>query len=92
MAIAGLERGDEHITATLIGHLLRGVGMGGSVRKSIVDVFWNLGGPRERGTDIDARDRHGRTALHEEAYQGRAAVVQLLVEKGAGISVWHAMF
>jgi len=44
IAIARLERGDEHITTMLIGHLLRGVGMGASVRKSIVDVFWNLVG------------------------------------------------
>jgi uncharacterized protein len=35
------------------------------------------------GVDIDARDRHGQTALMIAAHQGHAKVVTFLVEHGA---------
>lgn len=40
--LRGLERGDFMITTMFLGHLLRGVGMGGTLRKSVGDVFWNF--------------------------------------------------
>ncbi len=36
-----LAAGDFMITTMFLGHLMRGCGMGGSVRKSVMDVFWN---------------------------------------------------
>lgn len=36
-----LSQGDFMITTMLLGHLMRGAGMGGSVRKGFTDVFWN---------------------------------------------------
>ena len=36
--------------------------------------------------DVDARDRHGRTALHDAACWGHDTVVRLLLEKGADIN------
>ena len=41
IAIDRLEAGDYMITTMLIGHLLRGCAMGGSLRKNFMDVFWN---------------------------------------------------
>ncbi|KAK5178270.1 hypothetical protein LTR44_009145 [Exophiala sp. CCFEE 6388] len=36
-----LSNGDFMITTMLLGHLMRGAGMGSSVRGGIMDVFWN---------------------------------------------------
>ncbi|KAI1629064.1 3-ketosphinganine reductase [Exophiala viscosa] len=36
-----LSYGDFMITTQLLGHLMRGAGMGSSVRSGIMDVFWN---------------------------------------------------
>ncbi|KAK5046144.1 hypothetical protein LTR84_008601 [Exophiala bonariae] len=36
-----LEAGDYIITTSFVGHLMRGAGMGGSLRGGVVDVFWN---------------------------------------------------
>ncbi|EXJ88116.1 hypothetical protein A1O1_05044 [Capronia coronata CBS 617.96] len=36
-----LKAGDYMITTMFLGHVMRGLGMGGSVRKNITDVFWN---------------------------------------------------
>jgi 3-dehydrosphinganine reductase len=44
IAIARLEAGDGMITTMLVGHLMRGWGMAGSVRNGLVDVFWNFVG------------------------------------------------
>ena len=44
IAIARLEAGDSMITTMLVGHLMRGWGMAGSVRNDFVDMFWNLVG------------------------------------------------
>lgn len=36
-----LSAGDYMITTMFLGHLMRGCGMGGSLRKNFMDVFWN---------------------------------------------------
>ncbi|EXJ86902.1 hypothetical protein A1O3_03856 [Capronia epimyces CBS 606.96] len=36
-----LKAGDYMITTMFLGHLMRGCGMGASVRKNIMDLFWN---------------------------------------------------
>jgi 3-dehydrosphinganine reductase len=36
-----LAAGDFMISTMFLGHLMRGCGMGGSVRKNVMDVFWN---------------------------------------------------
>jgi ankyrin repeat protein len=41
------------------------------------------------GADVNAVDDHGETAMHGAAYQSRPAVVELLVERGADVSVWN---
>jgi 3-dehydrosphinganine reductase len=42
IAIARLEAGDNMITTQFIGHILRGAGIGSSVRNGLLDIFWNL--------------------------------------------------
>ncbi|KAG9792263.1 3-ketodihydrosphingosine reductase tsc10 [Exophiala dermatitidis] len=37
-----LKAGDYMITTMALGHLMRGCGMGASVRKNVMDVFWNF--------------------------------------------------
>ena len=41
------------------------------------------------GADIDAVDNNAETSMHGAAYQSRSALVQLLSERGADISVWN---
>ncbi|KIW37683.1 uncharacterized protein PV06_10318 [Exophiala oligosperma] len=36
-----LDAGDFMISTLLLGHLMRGIGMASSVRKNLMDVFWN---------------------------------------------------
>lgn len=40
----------------------------------------------DAGTDIDALDKHGQTALMNAAHRGDAALVQLLVDRGASLN------
>jgi ankyrin repeat protein len=40
----------------------------------------------EAGTDINARDRYGQTALMNAARQGQVELVRLLVEQGAALN------
>jgi 3-dehydrosphinganine reductase len=44
IAVEGLERGDYLITTMFLGHVLRGVGMGASVRNGVGDLFWSMVG------------------------------------------------
>lgn len=44
ITIARLEAGDGMITTMLVGHLMRGWGMAGSVRNGLIDMFWNIVG------------------------------------------------
>jgi uncharacterized protein len=39
------------------------------------------------GADVDARDRHGQTALMLAAHRGHRSIVELLVESGADLNV-----
>lgn len=41
----------------------------------------------DAGVDIDARDRHGQTALMLAAKRGHLALVELLIEKRADLNV-----
>jgi ankyrin repeat protein len=41
------------------------------------------------GADVNAIDQNGETAMHGAAYQSRAAMVQLLVERHADIKIWN---
>ena len=41
------------------------------------------------GNDVNAVDNHGETAMHGAAYKYAAAVVPLLVERGAKIEIWN---
>ncbi|MEX2288274.1 MAG: ankyrin repeat domain-containing protein [Planctomycetaceae bacterium] len=41
------------------------------------------------GTDIDAVDNNGETAMHGAAYQSRPKLVQLLADRRAEINVWN---
>ena len=41
IALRRLGAGDYMVSTLFIGHLMRGFGMGGSVRKNVTDVFWN---------------------------------------------------
>lgn len=43
----------------------------------------------DRGAEIDAVDENGETTLHGAAYQSRARLVDLLVERGANIKTWN---
>ena len=40
-AIKGLERGQYMISTMLLGHLMKGAGMGGSLRSGFADVLWS---------------------------------------------------
>jgi ankyrin repeat protein len=40
----------------------------------------------DRGTDVDARDRHGQTALMLAAHAGRRDVVEALIAHGANLN------
>jgi ankyrin repeat protein len=40
----------------------------------------------EKGVNVDAKDRHGWTALRREAKNGHLAMVRVLVEKGADVN------
>jgi 3-dehydrosphinganine reductase len=42
IAIERLEQGEHHITTMFLGHLLKGVGMGASVRSSIKDILYHM--------------------------------------------------
>lgn len=42
IAIERLEQGEQHITTMFLGHLLKGVGMGASVRSSIKDILYHM--------------------------------------------------
>jgi 3-dehydrosphinganine reductase len=44
IAVEGLERGDYLITTMFLGHVLRGVGMGASLRNGLGDLFWSVVG------------------------------------------------
>ncbi|MGQ0750211.1 MAG: ankyrin repeat domain-containing protein [Betaproteobacteria bacterium] len=41
----------------------------------------------QSGTDINAKDRYGQTALMLAAHRGHAAMVELLIERGADLDV-----
>jgi ankyrin repeat protein len=41
------------------------------------------------GTDVNAVDNHGETAMHGAAYRNHPKVVQLLADRGAKIDVWN---
>jgi ankyrin repeat protein len=41
------------------------------------------------GAEVNAVDDNGETALHGAAYQNRPKVVELLLDRGADISVWN---
>jgi len=41
----------------------------------------------QTGQDIDARDRHGQTALMLAAHQGHQTLLELLLENGADLNV-----
>ena len=43
----------------------------------------------ELGTDVNAVDDNGETAMHGAAYKNLPKVVQLLADKGAKIEVWN---
>jgi len=53
-----------------------------AVRRGDVDVVRDL---LARGVGVDARDRHGQTALMLAAHAGRRDLVALLVAAGAGL-------
>jgi ankyrin repeat protein len=40
----------------------------------------------ERGVDVSAQDKEGRTALHLASHAGRLEVAHMLIEHGAGVS------
>lgn len=42
ITIERLEKGEQHITTMLVGHLLKGFGIGSSVRSGVMDVLWNM--------------------------------------------------
>ena len=42
IAIERLERGEQHITTMFLGHVMKGVGMGASVRSGLTDVLMNM--------------------------------------------------
>lgn len=41
----------------------------------------------EKGADLDVKDKHGWTALHYAAWQGKLKVVQYLIDNGADSDV-----
>jgi uncharacterized protein len=41
------------------------------------------------GSDVNAVDNNGETAMHGAAYRNHPKVVQLLADKGAKIEVWN---
>jgi ankyrin repeat protein len=41
----------------------------------------------DAGTDVDALDEHGQTALMNAAYRGDADLAQLLIARGAALNV-----
>jgi ankyrin repeat protein len=43
----------------------------------------------DHGADANAVDDNGESAMHGAAYQSRAALVPLLVERGAKIDIWN---
>jgi 3-dehydrosphinganine reductase len=42
IAIDRLEQGEQHITTMFLGHLLKGIGMGASVRSGVMDVLYHM--------------------------------------------------
>lgn len=42
IAVERLEQGEQHITTMFLGHLLKGVGMGASMRSGVMDVLYHM--------------------------------------------------
>lgn len=45
----------------------------------------------DRGADVNAEDKYGRTALGDAAITKRETMVQLLLDRGADLSGWKVM-
>jgi ankyrin repeat protein len=73
------------LAATGVGALGDGDEAAGTDNEALAAVKFLL----DQGADVNAVDKNGETALHGAAYQSRANLVPLLVERGADIKVWN---
>jgi ankyrin repeat protein len=73
------------LAATGVGALSDGDESAGTDDEAIAAVQLLL----DHGADVNAVDDNGETAMHGVAYQSRAPLVPLLVERGAKIDVWN---
>lgn len=73
------------LAATGVGALGDGDESAGTEEESIAATNFLL----DLGADINAVDRNGETVMHGAAYQSRADLAKLLVDRGADIDVWN---
>jgi hypothetical protein len=56
-----------------------GVELEGRIGMTTKALLMSITAPRPHGSDLDARDAHGRTALHYACETGKAGATQLLL-------------
>lgn len=73
------------LAAAGVGALGDGDESAGTEKEAIAAIEFLL----EQGSDVNAVDHNGETAMHGAAYQSLAELVSVLVERGSDINIWN---